>query len=180
MRPLLQVHRGGAYLRRGRTFATNGAILEFEVAGAEIGDELWIESPGVLHIRGRARFDPARDDIQLLELIRDGKPIAAATAQTAPGEISLAPGEISLAPGQISLELDVRVDAPTWFALRASGHKLGELPLRTPWYLRPDALEDGSSAAEATSQRPTDKISVESRMKTRRRRIGWGGALIMG
>ncbi len=116
-------------LRRGRTFVTNGPMLEFEVGGAGIGDELRIESPGVLRIRGRVRFDPARDDVQALELIRDGQRVAVASERSAPGEIVL--------------EIDETVDGPAWFALRASGDKIGETRLETPWFMGPRAIELG-------------------------------------
>jgi hypothetical protein len=113
-------------VRRGHTFVTNGPMLDFDVGGAGIGDELRLESPGEVHIRGRARFDPARDDVRKLELIRDG--VVVAETDTRPPA------------GEIALDLSLPVQGSAWFALRASGNKVGETPMETPWYLTPEVL----------------------------------------
>lgn len=114
-------------VRRGRTFVTNGPMLDFDVGGAGIGDELRLESPREVRIRGSARFDPARDDVEKLELVRDGAVVAEADTRSAEGEIAL---DVSL-PVQVS----------GWFALRASGSKVGETPMKTPWFLTPEVLQ---------------------------------------
>jgi hypothetical protein len=116
-------------VRRGRTFVTNGPVLELDVGGADIGDELRLAAPGPVRIRGRVRFDAEREDVHVLELLRDGRPVATATRRTGPGEIALEHEEV--------------VAAPAWFALRASGDKRGETRMRTPWYLSPRALAWG-------------------------------------
>ena len=113
-------------VRRGRTFVTNGPILDFDVGGAGIGDELRLASPGEIRIRGRARFDPARDDVRELELVRDG--VVVAKADTRP------------TPGEIALDLSLPVQESGWFALRASGDKVGETSMETPWFLTPEAF----------------------------------------
>jgi hypothetical protein len=113
-------------VRRGRTFVTNGPMLDLDVGGAGIGDELLLEAPRDVRIRGRARFDPARDDVRTLELVRDG--VVVAESDTRP------------APGEIALDLSLPVQGSAWFALRASGSKIGETPMLTPWYLTPEAF----------------------------------------
>jgi hypothetical protein len=99
-------------IRRGRTFVTNGPLLEIDISGAGIGDELRLPRPGALRVTGRARFDPTRDDVEVLELVRGGEVVAAETERSAPGEIRL--------------DLVLRAERSAWYALRASGRKIGE------------------------------------------------------
>lgn len=111
-------------VRRGRTFVTNGPMLDLDVGGAGIGDDLSLGSPGEVRVRGRARFDPARDDVRKLELIRDGVVVA----------------DTESSPGEMVLDVSVSVRESAWFALRASGEKVGETPMETPWYMTPEVL----------------------------------------
>ncbi len=103
----------------GRTFVTNGPALELAVRGAGgsagIGDELRLDAPGEVEIVARARFDPERDDVARLELMRAGEVVASAVERPRPGEIVL--------------ETTLPVGESTWVALRASGAKLGETPV---------------------------------------------------
>jgi hypothetical protein len=118
-----------AGVRSGRTFATNGPLLQLTIDGAGIGDELALEAPADVRVRGRVRFDPTRDDVQLLELVRGGEVVARATERRQAGEIAL--------------DTTAAVSGSTWLALRASGEKLGEILMKTEWYLGPDQLETG-------------------------------------
>lgn len=97
--------------------------------GYGMGDEVVLESPRDVRIRGSVRFDPARDDVRELELVRNGEPVALATRRSA--------------PGRIALEVSQPVRRPGWFALRASGEKIGETRMETPWLLTPRSLEVG-------------------------------------
>jgi hypothetical protein len=115
-------------VRRGRTFVTNGPMLELEIDGAGVGDELRLEGPRSVRILGRVRFDPTRDDVQGLELIRNGEVAAETAARTG---------------SEISLDVAIEVSAPAWFALRATGGKVGETRMQTPWYLSRQALRLG-------------------------------------
>ncbi len=103
----------------GRTFVTNGPALELDVRGpgfgAGVGDELRLEAPGEVEIEARARFDPERDDVARLELVRAGQVVASAVERPRPGEIVL--------------QTTLPVEQSTWLALRASGVKLGETPV---------------------------------------------------
>jgi len=63
-------------------------------------------------VSGRVRFDPDRDAVVALELIRDGEVAVRAEAPTSVGEISL--------------ETMLEIDRTTWLALRATGVKRGE------------------------------------------------------
>ncbi len=99
-------------VRRGRTFVTNGPAIELLVDGAGPGDELALAGPGAVRIRGRVRFDPERDALSALELIRGGAVVARAEP-SGPG-------------GEIQIDTSLEIDRTTWLALRASGQKLGE------------------------------------------------------
>lgn len=102
-------------VRRGKTFVTNGPAIELSVEEARPGDELRLMEPGDVQVRGRVRFDPDRDDVVALELIRGGAVEERVEAATSVGEIRL--------------ETTLKIDRTTWLALRASGVKRGETPV---------------------------------------------------
>jgi hypothetical protein len=102
-------------VRSGRTFITNGPVLDFHVAGASMGDELNLEKPGTVVVEGRVRFDPGRDNVTSLELVAAGEVVFSSRERTGLGEIRL------------RTELPLR--ASTWLALRARGEKLEERPI---------------------------------------------------
>ena len=105
-------------VRRGRTFVTNGPLLDLSVDGVGIGGTVHLPGPGRVRVRGRVRFDPARDAVRRVELLYAGEPIPAPVAE--------------LAPGELSLDVPHDAGAPGWYALRVSGDKLGETPLEPP------------------------------------------------
>lgn len=101
-------------MRSGRTFVTNGPLLELRADDAGIGDELDLAEPGRVEVRGSVRFDPERDDVRALELVVGGEVVE---------EVLL-----TRAPGRIELAASLPVAATTWLALRAGGVKLDEAP----------------------------------------------------
>lgn len=103
-------------VRRGTTFVTNGPMLEFRVAGKEMGDEVTMEKPGTVTVEGRIRFDPARDSIHGLELIEKGEVI-----RTFP--------RLNNAD-EISFRVPYEVRGSSWLAIRTRGQKLGESNFR--------------------------------------------------
>jgi len=60
-------------VRQGRTFATNGPILEFRVNGKSMGEEVVLTKPGSVLVEGAVRFEPARDNVRRLEVIENGR-----------------------------------------------------------------------------------------------------------
>ena len=107
-------------IRRGRTFVTNGPIPELRIDGAGIGDSIEIASPRSVEIAATVAFDPQRDRIETVELVRNGRPIEA--------EVRV------VEPGLVRIDERLRVDSSTWFALRVGGSKVGEQsPPRAGW-----------------------------------------------
>ena len=62
-------------VRRGRTFVTNGPMLELEVGGAMPGDELPVKRGQKVRIRARAWGHPGRSRPSRLEIVRHGQVI---------------------------------------------------------------------------------------------------------
>ncbi len=94
-----------AALRAGRTFITNGPLLKLSVNGSEPGATIELAKPSELRVEVTAR---GRLDFGQLELIKNGRVIESATAQTS-------------AFG-FSFNLNVRVNAeePCWLAARTT------------------------------------------------------------
>ncbi len=59
-------------IRQGKTFVTNGPVLEFRVQSQGMGAEVLLKKPASVLVEARVRFDPARDDVKRLEVIQNG------------------------------------------------------------------------------------------------------------
>ena len=99
-------------VRKGRTFVTNGPILEFRVHGKEMGEEVVLSKPASVVAEGRVRFDPTWDDLERLEVIENGQVIRSFPRTEGSSEI------------RFRFEYNVR--EASWLAIRAYGKKLGE------------------------------------------------------
>ena len=97
-------------VRQGRTFVTNGPLIEFQVGGRQSGDELVLTEPGSVPVKGCVRFDPSRDDVQEIEIIENGQ-----VRKTLRREGS---------SSSICADFEAEVKESGWWALRASGDKL--------------------------------------------------------
>jgi hypothetical protein len=102
-----------AAVRAGRTFTSNGPMVDFTVNGAGPGDDVALADPGPVSVRGHVRFDPAQDRVDLVELVMNGAVVATASEPNAPGEIRL--------------DSRISVERSAWLALRVSGAKQGEV-----------------------------------------------------
>jgi len=100
--------------RAGRTFVTNGPVLELRAQGVDIGGVIQLDGPGTIRVEGSVRYDPERDHVRGLELVQGGSVVRVA--------------EQAHAPGLVRLEADLPIAHSTWLALRASGDKLDEVP----------------------------------------------------
>lgn len=113
-----------AAVRAGRTFTSNGPLIELTVNGAQPGDEISLEEPSRVSVTGRVHFDPEQDRVDVVELVMNGVVVHTASEPSAPGEIRLS--------------AEIPVERSAWFALRSSGVKLGEhgpLPERAPQWM---------------------------------------------
>lgn len=97
-------------VKQGRTFVTTGPMVEFRINGHDIGSDVLLEDTAVVEIEGSVSFDPARDALAFVELLRNGSIIA---------RFSPIDGESTVA-----FELEERVDEASWFALRGYGAQL--------------------------------------------------------
>jgi hypothetical protein len=101
-------------VRRGATFITNGPALEFRINGRDLGDEIVLEKPQQVLVEARVRFDPKQENIQRLELIKNGQLIHSYP-------------RLSNSP-EISFRVNLKMDETAWLAVRARGRKITEVP----------------------------------------------------
>jgi hypothetical protein len=105
-------------VRKGRTFVTNGPMLEFHINGKGIGDEVFLKKPGTVLLEGRVRFDLDRDEVERLDVIVNGSSVK-----------SFPMGPQS---GEISFQLPYEFTSTSWVALKAVGGKMDEASSRRP------------------------------------------------
>jgi hypothetical protein len=105
-------------VRKGRTFVTNGPMLDFHINGKGIGDEVLLKKPGTVTLEGRVRFDLNRDDVGRLDVIVNGVPVKSFPRGTHPGETSF--------------QLPYEFTSTSWVALQAVGGKVDEVAGRHP------------------------------------------------
>ncbi len=99
-------------VRRGQTFVTNGPILEFQVNGKGMGEEVVLGQPGPAQLEGRVRFDPASDDVEHLEVIENGHILRSFPRAAGASEIRF--------------KFEHNVQEASWLAVRAFGNKVDE------------------------------------------------------
>jgi hypothetical protein len=108
------------HLAAGRSFITNGPLLEFTVDGRRLGDTLDLKGPGKLKIAGRAL---GRLDFERIELVQNGQVVKTADSRASGGHFAAA------------LDIELPVDAPCWLALRTpppSAPRDAEFQRKTP------------------------------------------------
>lgn len=94
-------------LAAGRSYITNGPLLEFSVAGQGIGEDVALGAPGAVKVTGRAR---GRVDFQRIELVRNGAVVASAESRADGGHYVA-----DLAP----VIRDLKISESCWLALRS-------------------------------------------------------------
>jgi hypothetical protein len=107
-------------VRNGRTFVTNGPMLEFRVNDALPGDELRLDGDQPLRVRARAWGDPEATVPARLEIVRHGEVVKSVEASDG---------------GSAELTLDFELDPGDgcWIAARAEGQD-GTKAHTTPVY----------------------------------------------
>ncbi|HEV7406539.1 MAG TPA: CehA/McbA family metallohydrolase [Chthoniobacteraceae bacterium] len=98
-----------ASLTAGRTFITNGPLLELHADEAEIGDTLRLDRDRTIQTTARAT---GRTDFKKIELVHNGAVIAEAPSRQVGGHF------------EAELKHPVGVTGPGWLALRVAGRGL--------------------------------------------------------
>lgn len=122
-------------VRKGRTFVTNGPILEFSIDGKEIGDEIVLDKPGPVRVRGRVRVDPTWDEIERIEVVENGLVLRTVKAE---------------------FDFDHTAHEASWLALRVTGTKKGEKGAR-PSLAHTGAIYLSMKGAPSLSEHPRAK-----------------------
>ena len=99
-------------IRGGRTFVTNGPMLEFRVDGHVSGTEIRLDEPGPVRIEATVRFNPASDDVTALEVVENGDVIK---------RFAVEPGA-----SEIRCEFEHRISEAGWLAVHATGKKISD------------------------------------------------------
>jgi hypothetical protein len=112
-------------IRAGRTFVTNGPIVELLVDGQGPGDEIVLEAPGDVTLLGRIEFDPAQDHVDRVEVVVNGEVVATHLEPTS--------------AGRFEIQHTQAVERSAWIALRSFGTKPADdgpmLPKTPAWAL---------------------------------------------
>lgn len=98
-------------LKQGRTFVTNGPMLDFSVNGREMGSHLQLKKGDKLTISAAASMNPDVDRLRRLELVEQGAVIKTVASQQGSEELRL--------------ELQLEAKHGTWFVLKAYGRQDG-------------------------------------------------------
>ncbi|MBI4663056.1 MAG: CehA/McbA family metallohydrolase [Verrucomicrobia bacterium] len=93
-------------LAAGRTFISNGPLLEFHAGKSQSGDTLRLSSPTNLAVFGRAK---GRHNFNKLELVHNGKVVHAAASRAVDGHFEAA------------IDFNLEINEPSWLALRVPG-----------------------------------------------------------
>lgn len=110
-----------AAFKQGRTFVTNGPMLELTANGALPGDELKVLKNGAVHIRARAWAPQLIGSPKLLEIVSRGQVIRSLESKD--------PAKTTLAA-----DFTIRAGEGQWIAARATAHN-GALAHTSPIYI---------------------------------------------
>ena len=94
-------------LRAGRTFVTNGPLLELEVNGRGMGSSLTVERGTKVRVRAEASIHPDWDRLARLELVIHGEVVAASSSEAG--------------SDRLVLEHSLEAEESLWLAVRARG-----------------------------------------------------------
>ncbi len=98
-------------LRAGRSFSTNGPLLELSVDGAGMGDEIQLDGPGAVAVRARAL---SAVPMERLVVLVNGE-----VWREAAGDGGADP--IAASPFELEVTGDLRLDDSAWVAVRVEG-----------------------------------------------------------
>lgn len=122
-------------LRAGRTFVTNGPMLELTVAGVGPGGSVKASAGSELRVVATARGDAGWSSPKRIAIVRLGEEVAASTSDDPTG-------------AELSVEATAPAGAGCWIAATATGHD-GSQAHTTPVYVTTDGVWHGDSARAA-------------------------------
>ncbi len=105
-------------VRQGRTFVTTGPVIEFRINGQDIGSEIVLEAGSTVEIAGSVTFDPERDHVAFVELVKNG---------VVTDRFSRIAGS-----SRVDFAASRRVEESSWFAVRGYGIRLDESTFADP------------------------------------------------
>ena len=147
-------------VRRGKTFVTNGPMLQFRVNDKEMGEELQIQEPGPVVLEGSVLFDPNQEDVLRLEVVEGG-----VTVHSLPRTDD---------SGEIRFKVEHQIQGNSWLAVRSHGDKVGE-PQHSSGLFRPLDLSAAHTAPVYVTVDGGAPISANARAKDVARR--WAARL---
>ena len=100
-------------LAEGKSFITNGPLLEWTVDRQGVGSVIDLSKPSRLSARGRAL---GRQDCKRIEVVRNGRVVATAVSEKQGDHFAAA------------LDVSLTIDAPCWLALRTPPPPVKEDP----------------------------------------------------
>lgn len=114
----LSVEEWLSELRDGRSYITNGPLLEFSVNGNGFGEEIQINAPGHIHVKGKAI---GRVNFNELQLVQSGKVIHAEQTQQVDGHFIA------------TFDFQLSINDSCWLALRTPPPSVpNDAELKTP------------------------------------------------
>ncbi|GMU20564.1 MAG: hypothetical protein AMXMBFR13_06610 [Phycisphaerae bacterium] len=149
-------------LRRGRTFVTDGPMIEFTIDEAVPGDEIKVTSNKKLKLKARAWGDPGRALPIKLEIVQHGEVIREAKSQGDSNEAAV--------------EFEIEAGNGSWVAARAEGGE-GTRAHTTPIYIIREGLRFWryDKVEELIAKRMESLQQVENIIKEAREAVAKGG-----
>jgi len=98
-------------LRQGRTFVSNGPMLDLEINGQGIGSKLRLAAVDRIRIEGHVEYNPQQDELKSLQLVHNGEVVRSWPIHES---------------GSFTFKEQIALAGPGWVALRVIGHKLQE------------------------------------------------------
>lgn len=112
-------------LRNGRTFVTNGPMIQMTVNGEPLGSQIQAKSGELLNVEVTASINPDFDALTELELIEQGQPVRVVPVRVVSGPKSY----------EVKLQHAVSATHGTWFIARARGQNSKTFAVTAPIYV---------------------------------------------
>ena len=115
-------------VKAGRTFITNGPILEFNINGKGIGSDVYVAKGGLLKIHAKAVISPSISSLKSIQLFQQGEIVAETLFKNGVNELHLTH--------------EIRSDRGSWFVIKALAKNKADLEdlvaISAPIYVHSD------------------------------------------